>query len=169
MQLNSNKGMFIEELINRTISYLSKINLAYIEKRNVPFKLCKKINETTFVGKLIHKSSVDYTGVYKNFHLEFESKQTNEDYFDLHLLKTHQWNFLNKMKQFSQTLNFLIIYFYKKDECYLVPIEIINEHFKATHCYRFHYQDLIKKSMKINIIYPGILNLTECLDNLSKI
>ena len=77
MNINKNKGMYIEELINRTIDYYwyNKDNI-YFEKRFVPFKILKIMNNNVFLGKLLSKSTVDYTGVFKHRHLEFEVKQT---------------------------------------------------------------------------------------------
>ena len=58
MNINKNKGMYIEELINRTIDYYwYNDNNIYIEKRFVPIKIIKKINDTTFIGKLLSKST----------------------------------------------------------------------------------------------------------------
>ena len=79
--------MFLEEIINRTISYYYAKNIAYFEKRNIPFKILKMINEKTFVGLLFSKSTVDYTGVYKQIHYEFEAKQTEKATFDFKNLK----------------------------------------------------------------------------------
>ena len=51
------------------------------------------INEKTFVGLLFSKSTVDYTGVYKQIHYEFEAKQTEKATFDFKNLKNHQYLF----------------------------------------------------------------------------
>ncbi len=168
MNIHSNKGMYLEELINRTINYLSLNHLAFIEKRNVPFCIVKKINDALFVGKLKSKSFVDYTGNYNGYHLEFEAKQTNKDYFDLHNLKDHQWDFLNKFLKVKNSLAFVVVYFDKNNETYLVPIKTINEQIKNKKCFRFHYHDLKEKSIPLDVIYPGILNLINGLNQLIK-
>ena len=137
-----------------------------MEKRNVPFKLCKKINEQMFLGKLYSKSTVDYTGVYKNYHLEFEAKQTIAGNFDLHLIKTHQFNFLKNMHENYHCICFLIIQFFDIDETYLLPIENLiaycSEHKKKS----IPYDAVAKMSYKLEIVFPGILNIIDCLDQL---
>ena len=166
MNINNNKGMYIESLINRTINYLNTHDIAYIEKRNVPFKLCKKISEQMFLGKLYSKSTVDYTGVYKNYHLEFEAKQTIAGSFDLHLIKTHQFNFLKNMYEKHQSLCFLVIHFYDIDETYLLPIEKLINYCSQYKKKTIHYDAIVNMSIKLEITFPGILNLTNCLDQL---
>ena len=168
MNINNNKGMYIESLINRTIEYLYNHDIAYFEKRNVPFKLCKKINEQMFLGKLYAKSTVDYTGVYKNHHLEFESKQTSAGNFDLHLIKTHQFNFLKNMYEKHRCICFFIIQFFDIDETYLLPIENLIQYCNYNKKKSIPYDSLVKMSKKLEIVFPGILNLVEVLDELIK-
>jgi len=100
MNIKSNKGMFLEELINRTITYYGSKNVAYFEKRNIPFKILKMINEKTFVGLLFSKSTVDYTGVYKNTHYEFEAKQTELITFNFNNIQKHQFLYLEKLSKY---------------------------------------------------------------------
>ena len=100
MNIKSNKGMFLEELINRTINYYESKNIAYFEKRNIPFKILKMISEKTFVGLLFSKSTVDYTGVYKNTHCEFEAKQTELEAFSFNNIQQHQYLHLEKLSKY---------------------------------------------------------------------
>ena len=41
--MNANRGMYIEELVNRTNSYYYDRNIAIIEKRYLPIKIVKNI------------------------------------------------------------------------------------------------------------------------------
>ena len=72
----------------------------YFEKRNIPFKILKMINEKTFVGLLFSKSTVDYTGVYKNTHCEFEAKQTELETFNFNNIQQHQYLYLEKLSKY---------------------------------------------------------------------
>ena len=168
MNINNNKGMYIESLIGRTINYLNNHDIAYFEKRNVPFKLCKKISNEMFLGKLFSKSTVDYTGVYKNQHLEFEAKQTVAGNFDLHMIKTHQFNFLKNMHENHHCICFFIIQFYDIDETYLLPVENLIKYCEENKHKSIPYDSIVKMSIKLEIVFPGILNLTQALAQLMK-
>ena len=157
MNINKNKGMYIEELINRTIDYYwyNKDNI-YFEKRFVPFKILKIMNNNVFLGKLLSKSTVDYTGVFKHRHLEFEVKQTEKDFFDFSLIKKHQWMFMNRMNKMG-IYCFLIIYFSLNDIILLVPFYAIK---------KIPFLQLQKDSYQMEVIYPGIINLAEILNKI---
>ncbi|MDD6145160.1 MAG: Holliday junction resolvase RecU [Mycoplasmataceae bacterium] len=165
MNINKNKGMYIEELINRTIDYYwyNKDNI-YFEKRFVPFKILKIMNNNVFLGKLLSKSTVDYTGVFKHRHLEFEVKQTEKDFFDFSLIKKHQWMFMNRMNKMGICC-FLIVCFSLNDIILLVPFcaikKFIDEKIK-----KIPFLQLQKESYKMEVIYPGIINLAEILNKI---
>ncbi len=95
MKIYSNRGMYSESLINRAINYHNSHNHWHLEKRNVPTKIIKVIQNDLVICKLLAKSTVDYCGYYHTKHIEFEAKQTINDYFDLNLIKSHQIDFFN--------------------------------------------------------------------------
>jgi recombination protein U len=117
----ANRGMYVEEIINRTISYLQNQN-CIIEKRNIPIKIIKKVNGNKVLGILLDKSTVDYCGFVNNQHIEFEAKQTNQANFNVKLLQPHQYEFLLKAKSIG-AVAFVIVHFTMYDEFYLLPIE----------------------------------------------
>lgn len=166
MNIKSNKGMFLEEIINRTISYYSSKNIAYFEKRNIPFKILKMINEKTFVGLLFSKSTVDYTGVYKQTHYEFEAKQTEKTTFDFKNLKNHQYLFLKKMCDSFNACCFLIIYMAKFDKFYLIEFKKIVEYIQLNKTHIIHFDQIQKYGHELEIYYHGILNLVEVLEKI---
>lgn len=166
MNIKSNKGMFLEEIINRTISYYYAKNIAYFEKRNIPFKILKMINEKTFVGLLFSKSTVDYTGVYKQIHCEFEAKQTEKTTFDFKNLKNHQYLFLKKMHDLFNTCCFLIIYMSKFDKFYLIEFNKVVEYVQLNKTHIIHIDQMKKYGYELEICYPGVLNLIEILEKI---
>ncbi len=166
MNIKSNKGMFLEELINRTINYYESKNIAYFEKRNIPFKILKMINEKTFVGLLFSKSTVDYTGVYKNTHCEFEAKQTELETFNFNNIQQHQYLYLEKLSKYWNTLCFLIIYMVKYEKFYLIKFSEIIQYIKSNKTHKISIDKLKKYGYELEIIYPGILNLIEILEKI---
>ncbi|GHU47765.1 hypothetical protein FACS1894218_2880 [Bacilli bacterium] len=130
MQKNSyntaNRGSYAETMIDRTCQYYQSNHIALMEKREVPIKILKRINETTIMGKLMSKSSVDYFGCYQMKHFEFEVKQTNERNFSLDMIKSHQLAFLKECVSYGVE-SFLVIYFGVYDKFYKVStIWILN-------------------------------------------
>ncbi|MDE5553456.1 MAG: Holliday junction resolvase RecU, partial [Malacoplasma sp.] len=61
----ANRGMYLEELINKTIEYYSSNEIAFFEKRFLPIKILNKLDDNFIRGKLLKKSYVDYCGVYR--------------------------------------------------------------------------------------------------------
>ena len=167
MNIKSNKGMFLEEIINRTILYYSSKNIAYFEKRNIPFKILKMINKKTFIGLLFSKSTIDYTGIYKNIHCEFEAKQTELETFNFKNIKEHQFEYLQKISKYNNTFCFLIIYMSKYEKFYLIKFSKVIEYIKLNKTHIIHMNKIIEYGHELEIIYPGILNLIEVLNKIN--
>jgi recombination protein U len=120
--MHANRGMYAEEIVNRTIDYYLNNNVCLIEKRNIPIKIVKIINDNMIVGKLLSKSTVDYCGFINNNHFEFEVKQTNNQNFTIDLIKQHQYEYLRRA-YLLRSLSFLIVHFSWCDEFYLLPFK----------------------------------------------
>ncbi|MDR1234772.1 MAG: Holliday junction resolvase RecU [Mycoplasmataceae bacterium] len=155
----ANRGMYAEEMVNRTIDYLSNKN-CLIEKRNIPIKIVKDLNNNMIVGKLLCKSTVDYCGFVNNRHIEFEVKQTNQTNFHVDLIKPHQYAYLIKASQ-CNCMAFVIVHFSLCDEFYLLSIQWIDQYLVKYNKKTIKYEDIKKECQLISIIYPGILNLIE--------
>lgn len=157
MLSNSNKGMFLEEIINNTIMWLDKNEKALFFKRNLPIKIYKKINNN-INGKLYEKSQTDYYGVYKGFYIDFEAKQTNDDFFKYSNLKNHQYEHLLKVKKYLG-ISFIIIYFNRKEDFFSVDFEKIKLIDK-----KISYEWCLQNAFKFKLSLPGVINLTNYLD-----
>jgi recombination protein U len=116
----ANRGMYTEEIINRTIDYLQSVD-CIIEKRNIPIKIVKNISASLIMGKLLSKSTVDYCGFVNHKHIEFEAKQTNQTNFSVEMIKPHQYAYLLKAEKVG-SIAFVIVHFSIHDEFYLLPI-----------------------------------------------
>lgn len=160
--INNNKGMYIEELVNKTIEFYLTNNICFLEKRNLPIKIIKKNNEVV-IGKLLKKSYVDYFGFIDGKYITFETKQTNEDFFMLSQLKKHQLEHLRLISSLNG-ISFLILHFFSYDKTYLIHYEEI-EKFVLKKKKKLLLNDLIKSKTdnikELNILFPGILNLYE--------
>lgn len=165
-QLYANKGMYLEEVVNRTIEYYFKNSICFIEKRQIPLKIVKKQQDNIAICRILSKSYIDYAGEFKSKHIEFECKQTGEEVFDITKIKQHQLNFMNKIKKFNCFV-FVLIYFEKFDSILLVPFENLLIAKQLNKKNKIPYEKLLKHGYELSIVYPGILNLVELFKKLS--
>lgn len=153
----SNRGMYAEELVNRTNSYYYDRSVALIEKRYLPIKLLKDLGNGKIIGKLLAKSYVDYCGIYQGIHLEFEVKQTNERNFNLSLIQEHQLRHLINVNN-HHGVAFLIIYFNCVEKFYFVPIKWILNWMNEFKSNTIKYEYIVEHCQEIEISYPGIID-----------
>ncbi len=107
-----NKGMFLEEILEWTIRYYENKNIALLHKKNLDFKIIKKINKNIFKCSIYKKSTIDYYGIYKNKFIVFEAKETEKEYFSIYNIKEHQINYLKKINNMGG-IGFFVLYFHK--------------------------------------------------------
>jgi recombination protein U len=153
----SNRGMYAEEMFNRTIEYYASHNIALIEKRAVPIKIIKDINPTSIVGKLLNKSLVDYCGCYLGRHLEFEVKETSQKQLSLGIIQPHQFDYLTTIVA-QKGLAYLMVYFSIYETFYLIPFDQIINYVKTSKSRTIPYAYVQKNFIKLEIIYPGIID-----------
>lgn len=156
-----NKGMYIEELINNTSFYYQDNEIMYIEKRFLPIQPTR-IENKNVNGILLRKSTVDYLCLYNGKYIDFEVKQTNEDYFDLKAIKSHQINHLikiNNLKGFS----FLLIYYFKRDVIKVVDINQIKD-LISNKKHKIYYNDDLFRTL--DIIFPGIIDFKKYFEDI---
>jgi len=152
--LNNNLGMYIEEVMNRTSIFYSNSNNFFIEKRNLPTKIIKQINNETCIVKLLNKSYVDYFGFINGLHFEIETKEV-DNLFNLDIVKKHQKEFLSRMNKLG-IMSLLIIYFKNTSSFIMVKYSSLLNIKKKS----FTFIELEEIGGKIiNITYPGILDL----------
>lgn len=117
-----NRGMTLEEDINLTNNYYKEKDIALIYKKPIPIKVLK-INETkTRIkdGFYEQKSTLDYSGIYKEKYLEFDAKETNsKTSFSILNIQPHQIEHIKNIIHFKG-ISFLIIRFNLLNETYLL-------------------------------------------------
>ncbi|MDO4395096.1 MAG: Holliday junction resolvase RecU [Mycoplasmatota bacterium] len=117
-----NRGMTLEDDINLTNNYYKEKDIALIYKKPIPIKVLK-INETkTRIkdGFYEQKSTLDYSGIYKEKYLEFDAKETNsKTSFSILNIQPHQIEHIKNIIHFKG-ISFLIIRFNLLNETYLL-------------------------------------------------
>lgn len=156
----SNRGMFLETLINQTAWYYEQQGHCIIFKRSVPVSIYK--NEDNVVcAKVISKSGSDYYGIYKGRMIDFEAKQTTNNYFLLSNIKSHQWDHLIKIQKFNG-ISFIVLHLLTEDSYYVIDIDKIIEYRNTT---KLTLEWIHSNGFKIELVFPGILDLEKYLEN----
>lgn len=165
---NSNKGMYIEELVNKTIAFYIDNKICFLEKRNLDIKIIKN-DKNIIIGKLLSKSYVDYFGLVNQKFVSFEAKQTNTNFFNLSQIKNHQFEHLKLINSFKG-YSFLLLHFYQFDKTFLIDFGYV-EDLKSKKLNKVSL-DLLQKEkdlvFELSLTFPGILNLKEAISNFIK-
>ncbi len=131
----ADRGMHLEDDLNKTNAYYLELDIANIHKKPTPITIVKvdyparskaKITEAYFKVP----STTDYNGIFKRYHIDFEAKETQSlTSFALSNLHQHQIEHMMRIKK-QGGISFLILRFVKKDETYLIMIDDLLEFVK---------------------------------------
>ena len=117
-----NRGMTLEEDINLTNEYYKEKNIALIYKKPIPIKVLKINSTKTRIqdGFYEKKSTLDYSGIYKEKYIEFDVKETNsKTSFPLSNIHEHQIEHIKNII-FYKGITFLIVRFNLLNKTYLL-------------------------------------------------
>ena len=126
-----NRGMNLENDINLTNEYYLLENIACIYKKPTPINLVKVDYPNRSQTKIVEAyfkipSTTDYNGIYKGKYIDFEAKETKSLNFPLDNIHSHQIKHLNTIYNMGG-IGFIIVYFSKVNEVYLLEINKFNE------------------------------------------
>lgn len=153
MLANSNKGMYLETVINRSSSYYENDGLLFF-KRNIPIKIIK--NNNNFIqGKIDDKSTTDYYGIYRGLYIDFEAKQTNKESFYLRNIKPHQLSHLEKI-YLCGGFSFIILYFVKFDSFFCIELELLKKQ-----KIKIDYEWCKNNAFELQLFFPGVINIID--------
>lgn len=158
-----NRGMLLEQIINKTIKKYKKDDEAIIHKKEVPIKFGSVIKDhnklKTNEAFIMSKSTTDYYGLYDGMFIAFEAKSTKERSLPKTNFKTHQQKYLETITRHGG-IGFYIIYFSSYNEFYLINQNKIDiEH-------AFRIEAARTDGIELEIIYPGFLNILEAIDKM---
>lgn len=122
---NRNRGIQLEDDINRSNDYYRQKKIAVVSKKPTPIQVVNvdypsrnkvKITEAYYR----QSSTTDYNGVYNGYALDFEAKETrNKTSFPLSSIHEHQILHLASVLE-QKAIAFVIVRFVVYDETYLV-------------------------------------------------
>ena len=167
----ANLGMFLEDIINETNEYYLNKNLAIIHKKPTPVQIVKvdyPSRDRAIITEAYYKtpSTTDYNGVYRGKYIDFEAKETNiTTSFSLNNVHAHQVSHLERIIEHGG-IGFLIVYFKKLDEAYLLPFNILKEYWdkKETERKSIPYNVFVEKAYRINLGYLPKIDYLKTVD-----
>ncbi|MBD9098329.1 recombination protein U [bacterium] len=163
-----NRGMTLEDDINKSNQYYKENNIAYIYKKPTPIKVTK----VEFIGKnkiikeafYTEPSTTDYNGIYKGYYIDFEAKETkNKTSFPLANIHLHQLKHLENISNVGG-IGFLIVRFTTLNETYILMNSdlknyLMNSEKKSiSHDYFVKHGHIIKEGFRPRINYLNIID-----------
>ena len=162
---NSNRGMDLEKLINKSNSFYNENNIAMVFKRPTPIRVVKYDKKTKTITKAFFdfQSTIDYNMIYKGKYIDFEAKSTNLKSLPFKNISKHQIEHLNKVVSHGG-IAFFIINFRTLKETYFLPFEELQQFLQTTNRKSISVNTIKKKGQLIKgtIFIP--INYVECLD-----
>ena len=122
-----NRGMTLEEDINLTNEYYKEKNIALIYKKPIPIKVLKINESKTRIkdGFYEKKSTLDYSGIYKEKYIEFDAKETNsKTSFPISNIHEHQIQHIKDILYYKG-IAFLIIRFNILNKTYILEGQML--------------------------------------------
>lgn len=159
---SKNRGMLLEQLINKTIKLYKENHIALIHKKEVPISFSKIVKDGNKLkvkdGFVKSKSTLDYFGVYNGKFIAFEAKSTKEKSLPFSNIKEHQFKYMSEVVSHGG-ISFFIIGFYKYNEFYLFNYEVLSHINKKS----ISIDDARKYGFKLDVVYPGILDFVNLI------
>lgn len=166
----ANRGMNLEDDLNNTNEYYLDNNIACIYKKPTPIKIVKVDYPNRSEAKIIEAyfktpSTTDYNGIYKGKYIDFEAKETASLNFPLENIHDHQIKHLNTIYNMGG-IGFIIVYFSKVNEIYLLTIEEFNKFIKENIRKSITLEYFKKKAYKIEYKFNPRIDYIKIIDKL---
>lgn len=161
-----NRGMTLEEDINLTNDYYKEKKIALIYKKPIPIKVLKINSTKTRIldGFYEKKSTLDYSGIYKEKYIEFDAKETNsKTSFPLSNIHIHQIEHIKNIIYYKG-IAFLIIRFNYHNKTFLLPGEVLINYINNNERKSIPYSFFLDNCHEITIKYAPRLDYLKIID-----
>ena len=164
---NSNRGMDLEQLINKSNSFYNENNIAMVFKRPTPIRVVKYDKKTKTITKAFFdfQSTIDYNMIYKGKYIDFEAKSTNLKSLPFKNISKHQIEHLNKVVSHGG-IAFFIIEFVEHQETYLLDAKFVIEYFEHGSRKSIPYEEIKKIGHLIKRSYLPRLDYLPIVDEI---
>ena len=161
-----NRGMTLEEDINLTNSYYIDKKIALIYKKPIPIKVLK-INETkTRIKDAFYekKSTLDYSGIYKEKYIEFDAKETNsKTSFPISNIHKHQIEHIKNILYYKG-IAFLIIRFNYYNKTFILKGNTLIDFLNKSNRKSIPYDFFLTNCHEVKIKYTPRLDYLKTID-----
>ncbi len=161
-----NRGMNLEHDINLTNTYYLEKKIALIYKKPIPIKVIK-INETkTRIKDAFYeqKSTLDYSGIYKEKYIEFDAKETNsKTSFPISNIHKHQIEHMKNILYYKG-ITFLIVRFNYHNKTFILPGEVLINYLDNTERKSIPYSFFLDNCKEVLIKYAPRLDYLKIID-----
>ena len=169
----ANLGMLLEDMINESNLYYLDKNIAIIHKKPIPVQIVKvdyPNREHAVIREAYYKvpSTTDYNGIYKGKYIDFEAKESNSlTSFPLANVHPHQVTHLKGIIEHGG-IGFIIVYFKKHGEAFLMPFDIFYPYWENQKSGRksIPYEIFEEKCHKIAFNYLPKLDYLRVVDEI---
>ncbi len=158
------RGSTLEDMVNHTNDFYRSRGLALIQKVPTPIKPINIDKSTRHItlAYFEQKSTVDYIGVVQGIPVCFDAKECASLTFPIANIHEHQVQFMEEFEK-QQGVAFILLYFSKKDETYLLPfshIKIFWERAKNGGRKSFTYEE-VDKDYKVELKHGAYVHYLE--------
>lgn len=161
-----NRGMTLENDLNLTNDYYKEKEIALIYKKPTPIKVLKVNENKTRIkdGFYEKKSTLDYSGIYKEKYLEFDAKETNsKTSFPLSNIHPHQIEHIKNILKYHGIV-FLIIRFNYHNKTFLLPGKNLIDYLSITDKKSIPFDYFLDNCHSIEIKYRPRLDYLKIID-----
>ena len=161
------RGMDLESLINEANKYYLDNDIAVIYKKPTPVEI-KKVSykgKTEYIeGILREKSTLDYTGVYKGYYLDFDAKSSkSKTSFPLANIHKHQLLHIDRVLK-HKGISFLIIEM--NDRFFILDGNVLMNFVNNNDRKRIPFEFIQKEGLEIKLKFSPTLDYITVLDTL---
>lgn len=163
----ANRGMDLENLINTINNYYVEKDIAIIYKKPTPIQVVKYDYTKSRITDAYYKSAstLDYSGVYKGYYIEFDAKNTTKNFLPLANIAEHQVLHIKRVNEHGG-IAFLIIMI--NAECYLLPGEKLLDFIKKAERKSIPYDYIKANGFQTSFNYLKGIDYITALDKLIK-
>ena len=161
------RGMDLESLINEANKYYLDNDIAVIYKKPTPVEI-KKVSykgKTEYIeGVLREKSTLDYTGVYKGYYLDFDAKSSkSKTSFPLSNIHKHQLLHIDRVLK-HKGISFLIIEM--NDRFFILDGNVLMNFVNNNDRKSIPFEFIQKEGLEIKLKFSPTLDYITVLDTL---
>lgn len=158
------RGTGLEKLIEFTNARYLDLGLARVDKVATPIKIIEL--QDGYITKAFFEkpSTVDFVGIIQGMFVAFDAKETEASSLPLQNIHPHQLEYMEDVRA-QGGLAFLIVYFKRHDEYFMVPLSVLQDFYYDDEAKRIPYKEM-SRCIPIELDESGLLRYIDALNEL---